>query len=65
MTVSLADSETDHVTPLSRGGDNSPRNLILTHSQCNREKHNKMLREHWDWRFKIGRDRVHLGNLLG
>lgn len=61
---SLVDSEPDHVRPLSRGGDNSLQNIILTHVQCNREKHNKTLQEHWDWRFRIGRDRVHLRTLL-
>lgn len=61
---SIDGAETDHVKPLSKGGDNSWANLILVHAQCNREKHNKTLVEHWDWRFKMGKDKVNLRTIL-
>ena len=35
----------DHVVPLSRGGSNSPDNLVIACMDCNRRKHNKLLCE--------------------
>lgn len=35
----------DHVIPLSRGGSNSPENLVLACPSCNLSKHNKMPHE--------------------
>ena len=49
--------EGDHVTPVARGGVHDESNWLLTHPQCNREKHNKTLEEHWAWRLKTGLDR--------
>jgi 5-methylcytosine-specific restriction endonuclease McrA len=41
--VSIADGyEADHVVPISRGGSNDPRNIVLTCANCNRTKHAKM-----------------------
>lgn len=37
----------DHVIPLSRGGDDSPRNLVWCCLKCNREKGSQLLSE---WR---------------
>jgi 5-methylcytosine-specific restriction endonuclease McrA len=59
------DCDVDHATPLSKGGSHQPSNFILAHKQCNREKHNKTLKEHWDWRFERGLDEEHLGHKLG
>ena len=50
------DVQVDHVLPLSRGGSNASDNLMLAHTQCNREKANKTLEEHWAWRLKVGLD---------
>lgn len=55
---SMWDAEMDHVTPVARGGRDDISNVMLTHAQCNREKHNKTLDEHWDWRVKVGLDAV-------
>jgi hypothetical protein len=35
--------------------------LMLAHAQCNKEKHNKTLAEHWEWRVNCGLDRENLG----
>ena len=53
---SPAEGEVDHALPLSRGGLDEEFNRWLAHSQCNREKHNKTLREHWSWRVINGLD---------
>lgn len=34
--------ETDHILPLSKGGDNSPSNIQLLCPKCNREKSDKV-----------------------
>jgi hypothetical protein len=57
--------EVDHMVPLSRGGRDDESNFFLTHAQCNREKKNKTLQEHWDWRVKVGLDTEHLGRKHG
>ncbi len=62
---SIAVAEVDHATPLARGGRHDASNFILAHKKCNKEKHNKTLREHWDWRVKVGLDRENLGRKLG
>lgn len=41
--------DVDHITPVSRGGSNSARNIVIAHPTCNKRKHNKMA---WEW---IGR----------
>lgn len=35
----------EHVVPLSRGGEHSYANVAVSHSECNRRKHNKLLEE--------------------
>ena len=51
--------------PLARGGKHDTSNFMLTHKQCNKEKHNKTLVEHWDWRVHVGLNKVNLGRKLG
>lgn len=58
-SISLA--EVDHATPLAKGGKHHPSNLMLAHAQCNKEKHNKTLAEHWEWRVRVGLDIENLG----
>ena len=57
--------EVDHMIPLARGGKHDTSNFMLTHKQCNKEKHNKTLVEHWDWRVHVGLNKVNLGRKLG
>lgn len=38
----FGDFETDHIKPLSKGGDNSPSNIQLLCLKCNREKSDKI-----------------------
>jgi 5-methylcytosine-specific restriction endonuclease McrA len=57
--------EVDHMIPLARGGKHDARNFMLTHRQCNKEKHNKTLVEHWNWRVRVGLDEENLGRKLG
>jgi 5-methylcytosine-specific restriction endonuclease McrA len=61
----IAHAEVDHSTPLSKGGAHESSNFILTHAKCNREKHNKTLAEHWDWRVTVGLDEENLGRKHG
>jgi 5-methylcytosine-specific restriction endonuclease McrA len=61
---SMWEAEVDHIIPVARGGKDNISNIMLTHQQCNREKHNKTLKEHWDWRVRVGLDRVSLRNIL-
>ncbi|WP_261555539.1 HNH endonuclease [Frankia tisae] len=44
----LAD-ETDHLWPLSRGGPDSPENLVPCCGRCNRSKGQKLLNEWTEW----------------
>lgn len=46
--------EIEHLTPLSRGGSNFPKNLTLSCLNCNREKTNKTLTEYLEWRRERG-----------
>jgi 5-methylcytosine-specific restriction endonuclease McrA len=46
----FASAHVDHMTPVAKGGTNNLDNLCLAHVQCNKEKHNKTLSEHWEWR---------------
>jgi 5-methylcytosine-specific restriction endonuclease McrA len=55
------DGEVDHIVPLRKGGGTSSSNLLLAHAQCNREKHNKTLVEHWKWRVLVGLDAENIG----
>jgi 5-methylcytosine-specific restriction endonuclease McrA len=57
--------EVDHIVPLERGGSDLSSNLMLAHAQCNREKHNKTLVEHWEWRVRVGLDTENLGRKHG
>jgi 5-methylcytosine-specific restriction endonuclease McrA len=57
--------EVDHVVPLSKGGKHHSSNFMLAHSQCNKEKHNKTLAEHWEWRVRCGLDQENLGRKHG
>jgi 5-methylcytosine-specific restriction endonuclease McrA len=59
------DGEVDHVTPLARGGKHHPSNFMLAHAQCNKEKHNKTLSEHWEWRLRVGLDSENVGRKHG
>jgi 5-methylcytosine-specific restriction endonuclease McrA len=57
--------EVDHVVPLERGGRDERANLLLAHAQCNKEKHNKTLPEHWEWTVRVGLDTENLGRKYG
>ena len=57
--------EVDHMRPLSRGGLHEWSNFLLAHGRCNRDKHNKTLQEHWEWRVKMGLDSENLGRKHG
>jgi 5-methylcytosine-specific restriction endonuclease McrA len=57
--------EVDHMVPLARGGRDDRSNLLLAHAQCNKEKHNKTLTEHWEWRVRVGLDPENLGRKHG
>src|SRR5688572_9771539 len=59
------DGEVDHIIPLARGGKHHASNFMLAHRQCNKEKHNKTLAEHWDWRVRCGLDDENLGRKHG
>lgn len=41
--------EFDHATPLSRGGSNSPSNIVLACRTCNRDKRDKTAAEYFLW----------------
>jgi 5-methylcytosine-specific restriction endonuclease McrA len=62
---SIAIAEVDHAIPLAKGGVHSASNFILAHAQCNKEKHNKTLAEHWEWRVRVGLDSENLGRKHG
>lgn len=47
-------AEVDHAVPVAKNGTHDASNLFLAHRQCNAEKHNKTLDEHWAWRAKVG-----------
>jgi 5-methylcytosine-specific restriction endonuclease McrA len=61
---SIFEAEVDHVIPVARGGKDNVANVMLVHPQCNREKHNKTLEEHWEWRVKVGLDKDSIKTLL-
>ncbi len=42
--------ELDHKNPVSRGGDNWPRNMAWACRTCNRDKHSKTVEEFRAWR---------------
>lgn len=63
LSIDLA--EVDHATPLAKGGIHDPSNFMLAHAQCNKEKHNKTLVEHWEWRVRVGLDTENLGRKHG
>lgn len=63
--TSITLAEVDHTTPLARGGIHQSSNFMLTHAQCNKEKHNKTLAEHWEWRVRVGLDPENLGRKHG
>lgn len=46
--------ELDHKTPVSRGGDNWPTNMVLSCRTCNRDKHSKTVKEFREWRRNRG-----------
>ena len=62
---SADEGEVDHIKPLSKGGEHHPSNFMLAHKQCNKEKHNKTLWEHWEWRVTKGLDFENLGRKHG
>jgi 5-methylcytosine-specific restriction endonuclease McrA len=41
---------TDHVIPISLGGDHTPENIALAHLKCNVAKGNKILEKEPAWR---------------
>ena len=57
--------EVDHMRPLSKGGEHASSNFILAHCRCNRDKKDKTIEEHWDWRVKVGHDVENLGRKHG
>ena len=63
--TSISQAEVDHATPLTKGGMHHPSNFMLAHTQCNKEKHNKTLAEHWDWRVQKKIDTENLGRKHG
>jgi 5-methylcytosine-specific restriction endonuclease McrA len=63
--TAIGNAEIDHATPLAKGGRHHPSNFIVAHAQCNREKHNKTLAEHWEWRVRVGLDEENLGREHG
>lgn len=63
--TSISVAEVDHATPLAKGGKHHPSNFMLAHAQCNKEKHNKTLPEHWEWRVHVGLDVENLGQKHG
>ena len=61
--IDLGDIEAaqiDHKEPLVNGGADAEHNLALAHAECNKSKHKKSLREHWQYRFNKGLDRSKL-----
>jgi 5-methylcytosine-specific restriction endonuclease McrA len=46
--------EIDHLKPIILGGDNSPSNLTLACTTCNRDKHAKTAGEFVAWRRRLG-----------
>lgn len=42
--------ELDHMTPLSKGGSNSIKNITLACWRCNGEKHSKSVKQYFSWR---------------
>jgi len=63
--ATITEAEVDHMVPLARKGSDETSNQILTHARCNREKHNKTLPEHWEWRVKVGLDSENMGRKHG
>jgi 5-methylcytosine-specific restriction endonuclease McrA len=55
------DGHVDHITPISRGGHHDESNFALAHALCNKDKHNKTITEHWEWRVKVGLDPENIG----
>jgi hypothetical protein len=53
------------MVPLIKGGSDDKSNLLLAHARCNKEKHNKTLPEHWEWRVRHGLDPENLGHKHG
>lgn len=47
--------EWDHKIPISRGGNNSRKNMLLVCRTCNRDKHSKTDLEYIDWMKQRGR----------
>ncbi len=62
---SISEAEADHVTPVARGGSDDISKIMLAHQQCNREKYNKTLKEHWEWRVKVGLDKESIRKIHG
>jgi len=44
----------DHILPISRGGADVKKNIVLSCTFCNKEKHNKDLNEYRIWRIQNG-----------
>ena len=63
--TTIGTAEIDHATPLAKGGVHHLSNFMLAHAQCNKEKHNKTLAEHWEWRVRVGLDDENLGRTHG
>jgi 5-methylcytosine-specific restriction endonuclease McrA len=63
--IELASGEVDHMRPLSKAGQHAISNFVLAHPRCNRDKKDKTLEEHWEWRVKVGHDVENLGRKHG
>jgi len=63
--ISSESGEVDHMKPLSKGGKHDASNFLLAHARCNRDKKDKTLEEHWEWRVKVGHDVENIGRKHG
>ena len=54
-TLAEGEHEADHITPVSKGGTNHPRNIALSCRPCNRSKHGSYLVEFKRRRAEEGR----------
>ena len=58
--LDLPKSQIDHKIPIVKGGPDDFGNMAIAHADCNQEKKNKTLEEHWAYRFRKGDDHTKL-----